>query len=398
VSRFGGGDSAVRVQNAGYGSALALDARDPGTVFLLTDRGPNVDGRAHNQKLFPTPSFAPRIGRFRLEDGAFVLQDTLILRTSDGAPLSGLAQPPGAPGSTHEQAVGLDGSLLGRGGYDPNGLDAEGLARMPDGSFWVSDEYGPYLLHVDSTGRELGRVSPFGGPRPLPAVLGRRRPNCGMEGLTLLPDGSTLAGIMQCALDNPGRSVPEIRRTRATRLVLYDTRSGRSGQYLHLLDDAGHFSSDIAALGAERFLVIERDTRWPGQPGAFKRVFAVDLRGATDVTGDARRASGLLVDGKTLEQITIGADDPAELLGRHGIRTASKTLVSDLVVDLPGWSHDKPEGLAVLDDSTLVISNDDDFGVTSSDPAGRVAPKLNPVTGRPDFVELRVLRLRAPLR
>jgi hypothetical protein len=397
LAAVGTGERAVPVLNGGYGSALVPDPADPKAFYLLTDRGPNVDGPAGGQKLFPVPSFGPRIGRFRLEGGAYVLQDTIILRARDGTPLSGLAQPPG-PGSTNEQAVGLDGELLGSGGFDANGFDAEGLVRMPDGSFWISDEYGPYLLQVDAAGRELQRVSPFGGSRPLPAVLAKRRPNCGLEGLALLPDGHTLAGIMQCPLENPSPAVAEIRSTAVTRLVLYDTRTGLSRQYIYLLDRPDHLLTEIAALGSDRFLVIERDTRWPGQPGAFKRIHGVSLHNATDVTGDPRSARGLLVDGKTLEEITLAAGDPAGILESHGIRPAAKTPVSDLVGDLPGWSHDKPEGLAVLDDSTLAVSNDDDFGVTSSDPGGQVLPKINPVTGAPDYAEIGIVRLRRPLR
>jgi hypothetical protein len=386
-------DSAVRVMNGGYGSAVALDPRDPTVVFLLTDRGPNVDGSLRGQKLFPVPDYAPRIGRFRVKGGVLVLEDTMVLRARDGARLSGLPQPPG-PGSTREQAAGLDGELLGRGGYDRNGFDLEGLARMPDGSFWVSDEYGPYLLHVDASGRELARVSPFGGERPLPAVLARRRPNCGMEGLAALPDGVTLAGVMQCGLDNPSASTPGIRRSRLTRVVLYDTRTGESRQFAHLLEHADHLSSDIAALDAHRFLIIERDLRWPAEPHAFKQIHLVDIRDASDVTGDPAAPAGLVIEEKTLEELAAGVEDPAPILERHGVRVTAKRVAADLITDLPGWSHDKPEGVAVLNDSTLLISNDDDFGIAGSHPPGRVVQKKNPVTGQVDYGELRQLRFR----
>jgi hypothetical protein len=395
LARLGTGDSAVVVLNGGYGSAIALDTTDPRTVYLLTDRGPNVNGPLRNQKLFPVPSFSPRIGRFQSERGKLGLRETIILRAGDGTPLSGLAQPPG-PGSTNEEAVSLGGVLLGDGGYDRHGLDAEGLARAPDGSFWISDEYGPYLLHVDPTGREIERVSPFGGPRPLPAVLARRRPNCGMEGLAILPDGVTLAGVMQCPLHNPSRAGDAVAASRATRIVLYDTRTGMSRQYLLLLERPEHSNTDIAALGPRRFLVIERDSRWPGQTGAFKRIHAVDLGRATDVSGDPADPNGLTFGGKTLEEVTAGSEDQRGSLGAQGITVAAKVLVADLVTDLPGWSHDKPEGLAVLNDSTVLVANDDDFGITSSDPGGQILPKINPVTGRRDFNEIRRVRLRWP--
>ena len=31
---------------------------------------------------------------------------------------------------------------------------------MKDGSFWVSDEYGPYIIHFDSTGKMIEKISP----------------------------------------------------------------------------------------------------------------------------------------------------------------------------------------------------------------------------------------------
>jgi glycerophosphoryl diester phosphodiesterase len=34
-------------------------------------------------------------------------------------------------------------------------LDPESFVRMPDGSFWIGDEFGPFLLHVDTTGKVL---------------------------------------------------------------------------------------------------------------------------------------------------------------------------------------------------------------------------------------------------
>ena len=41
---------------------------------------------------------------------------------------------------------------------DPYGYDSEGLVALPDGTFWVSDEYGPYITHFDANGYELGRL------------------------------------------------------------------------------------------------------------------------------------------------------------------------------------------------------------------------------------------------
>ena len=95
-----------------------------------------------------------------------------------------------------------------------HGLDSEGLVAMPDGTFWVSDEYGPFVVHFDAKGKELERLSPFNGT--LPKELSLRSPNEGMEGLTITPDGAMLVGIVQSALNTPGlvgapKSVPVYR-------------------------------------------------------------------------------------------------------------------------------------------------------------------------------------------
>ena len=72
---------------------------------------------------------------------------------------------------------------------------------LPDGTFWVSDEYGPYITHFDATGKQIARLSPLDGS--LPVELQNRVINRGMEGLTITPDGNTLVGIMQSALQQP---------------------------------------------------------------------------------------------------------------------------------------------------------------------------------------------------
>jgi hypothetical protein len=117
------------------------------------------------------------------------------------------------------------------------GLDPEGLVAMADGTFWVSDEYGPYIVHFDATGKEISRLDPYstamsGNNLPLPGELKKRKPNKGMEGLTLTPDGKYLVGIMQSSLDKsrwtrtaPPRSPLARVRSRASSRSRFPTRS-----------------------------------------------------------------------------------------------------------------------------------------------------------------------------
>lgn len=47
--------------------------------------------------------------------------------------------------------------------------DQEGIAFLADGSFYVSDEYGPYIYHVSATGVFLGAIQPPRAIVPLDA-------------------------------------------------------------------------------------------------------------------------------------------------------------------------------------------------------------------------------------
>lgn len=43
----------VKIYNGGFGSAMVQDSKDS-FFYMLTDRGPNIDGTIANQKVFAT--------------------------------------------------------------------------------------------------------------------------------------------------------------------------------------------------------------------------------------------------------------------------------------------------------------------------------------------------------
>lgn len=376
----------VRVMQGGYGSALAADPADPTIFYLLTDRGPNVDGPLKDSKVFPLPGFTPQIGRFRLEGDSLRLLESLPLRDDAGRPLTGLPNPDGQ-GGTGEVALGLDGNVLSP---DPNGIDSEGLVRMRDGSFWISDEYGPHLLHVDASGRTLARINPFQATGGLPRVLATRRPNRGMEGLALTPDGRTLVGIMQSPLYNPGKDA--VANSQVLRIVTYDLATAATRQYVYLLDSKSLRVSEIAAITATTFLVLERDEDplTPGKKPPVKLLYKIDLADATDISDPDNSPSGRLYGGKTPEQLS-----PAELTAA-GLRPVRKQLTLNLLQAVPTYPHDKAEGLAILSPTLIALSNDDDFGVTEA--KGKLVPKSLPATGQTDYNSVYFIRLSQPLR
>lgn len=376
----------VALHHGGYGSSAYRDPADPNRFYALTDRGPNAKSPVKGEKIFFLPDYRPAIGHFAVtEDGRVTLLKEIPLVTAQGKAITGLPNPEGY-GATGETAVDTEGRALGS---DPHGIDGEGLVVMPDGSFWVADEYGPHIVHFANDGRELDRISPQGyksntSRLALPAVFATRRPNRGMEGLALTPDGKTLVGIIQSTLYNPSKRA--VRNKTLTRIVTLDLKSGKSRQYLYRQDKANHSNSEIRMLDAHRFLVVERDGRMPGADRPVdKKIYLIDLAGAYDVTSDPRAENGLLIDGRTLEQLDWAT------LEKAGIEAVAKTLVADLT-KTRRYPHDKLEGMFFVGSGhkTLAILNDDDFGVTSGKD-GRIEPKRLAVTGKVDATTLYLL-------
>jgi len=365
----------IEVRNGGYGSGMAKHPQLDDVYYLLTDRGPNINGPNSGEKIFPTPGFNPQIGRFRLVDGQLVKEGVINLKNAAGREITGLPNQIGS-GDTGETPIMLDGTGAGR---DFDGLDSEGLVALPDGTFWVSDEYGPHMVHFNVDGTTLERINPFSVGRAIPRVLGNRRPNRGMEGLTITPDRRKLVGIMQSSLDNPTEDRAVIRKhSRVTRIVVFDLLNGESEEYVYLQEKAALSNSEIRAISDTKFVVLERDGAFPEGPGsAIKRFYEIDLTGATNVTDPANHYLGMMVNGKTLEQLTD------EEFAESGIVPVSKKIVLDLLTAAPGYPHDKPEGFEMLDDGVFAIINDDDFAINTDDD-GVFIQKVLPANGEID--------------
>lgn len=348
----------VKVYNGGFGSAMAQDPKDSAVFYMLTDRGPNIDGTVANQKVFAKPDFVPQIGKFRLKDKLLVLESVIELKNEAGVKLTGLPNPQGQ-GGTGETAISTTGAALAP---SVDGLDPEGLVLAPDGTFWVSDEYGPHIVHFDANGKTIERINPFStGTRKLPLVFARRRANRGMEGLAITPDGKTLVGMMQFPLYNPSSTA--ITGSLAIRILTFDIATGATKQFIYMMDKSTlQASSEITAITNTTFLVIERDGEFPTQANkatVLKKIYKIDLANATDISDPANGAGGKLYGGKTVEELKT-----ADVLATNGIVPVTKTLVADLMVDVPTlYAHDKVEGIVIINKNMIAVCNDDDFGV-----------------------------------
>jgi hypothetical protein len=236
--------------------------------------------------------------------------------------------------------VGMDGAPLPTSDH---GLDTEGLVALTDGTFWVSDEYRPFIVHFDVNGTELERLSPFNGT--LPRELSLRGPNRGLEGMTITPDGSTLVGMMQSALSTPGlqgsaKAVP------LTRIVTVNLATKAAREYLYPLADPEKTEvvvSEITAITNTSFLVDERDGEL--EPGANKKIYLADISDATDVGPGSTvpdstyraDAGGLQVGGKPIETLIGVTTEAAAIESVHWSPGSTTTATSSATTSWRVW-------------------------------------------------------------
>ena len=393
-------DKKLEIRNGGFGSDAAAHPTNPNQFYVLTDRGPNADfnGCAGAGKLFLTPNYTPRIGLFELQANSQIIKiKDILLKDTHGHPITGLPNPKSL-GGTNEIPYDVDGQLMVMNPQMPfdetsnpirtdiNGLDPEGLAALNDGSFWISDEYGPHLVHYDADGIELARINPFandernnlvidGKQLLLPAEFANRRANRGMESLTITPDQTTLVGVIESSLDNPDKVG---RDADATRIITINVVTGHIAQYLYRLNTAKHVNSGIVAINDHEFYIIEHDRKMPLQEvNAQKHIYKIDITQATNIEGVANQvmdnhynleqneALGLMINAQTPEQFLAFDKQNWQVLAELNIKSVHKTLVVDVIgaVDYP---HDKLEGLWLRQDGSLGLLNDDDFSITDS--------------------------------
>ena len=197
-----------------------------------------------------------------------------------------------------EQGRGFNGLAANFIGADPNKnhrFDPEGIRVGNDGSLFISDEYGPSIWQFDPAGKRLKTLTM--PPKFLISELSDnekieigdnksgRVTNKGMESLAITPDGKTLLGAMQSPLiQDGGRNGVNVR------LLRVDLATDGTSEYVYELPKPKLGLSEILALDADRFLVLERDGKG-GVEARHKRLVKIDLRGATDVSGIGGRLS-----------------------------------------------------------------------------------------------------------
>jgi hypothetical protein len=405
---------------AGFGSAIAFApgswarAGDTwrGTLFALPDRGWDKAG---------TQDYRPRIQVFAVtlvpgKSLDLALTQTILLHEADGTPMTGLD-----PAGVRPAANGFPDLPVAANGHVS--MDNESLVVAPDRSFWIGDEYGPYVYHVAPDGLLLGAIRPpaafipmrggaqsfssddppAGGAHPVPAKpeTGRGN-NQGFEGLAIAPDGRTIYPLLQSALMQDGGDAAATRQH--SRMLAYDIADPAhprlAGEYvvpLRRYADPRHSAhlqvataNDLLALNGQFFLILAHDHgrgATKSHPASiYRRICVMSIAGATDIAGTRYDGATPVAPGGALAEGVAPArvhefidllDDAS--LARFGLHNGAPDDGHDL--------YGKWEGLALAplhdprapDDYFLFVAGDNDFitqhgliaGRAFADPTGR---------------------------
>lgn len=369
----------------GIGSGLAYAG---GTTFLaLPDRGPNaVDYGA--APIDQTTSYIPRFHTFDLslapnpnyptEAGSLpqVLTPTLRKTTLlfSRTPLAYAAD--GAPAlnspSVHYFSGRSDNFDASKPSTNPNNarLDPESIRVSRDGkSVFISDEYGPYIYEFDrASGQRIRAISlpasfavsklSSTGSQEISGNTSGRVANKGMEGLAISPDGKTLIGFEQSPLIQDGGD-----GGRANRIVTIDLATGATKQYIYdnrLSDKNKNYnSSEILAVSSSQFLILERDGKGlgDGSSAVVKRLYLIDLTGATDVS--ALSGESKLLPHAVTKTLFL---DIKTALNAHGIAD------TDIPAKLEGAAFGPDVTIDGQVRHTLYLANDNDFDTLEHNP------------------------------
>lgn len=313
-------DSGDAVRLGGF-SALHFVENENNVFYFktITDRGANagetevtIDGKKITARPFLIPEFAPSVVEFSFNADTkkvSVLNRT-PLKDEDGEALSGLPPKPLA-GQVMESAIDTDSNLLDS---DELGVDSEGYCQAA-GYRFVSEEYNPALLMFD---KNLVLEKQWVPGRGLPLALAKRLPNRGLEALDC--DSQFAYMMLQSPLEGEQH----------VRFIVFDWHNEKTvGEYLYPVDAMkADRIGDLAIVNGQKFVVIEQNGK-AGVEKGIRNVYLVDLKSAGP--GGALKKDFLL---------------NLNSLGLH--------------------NFEKIEGITVVDNRTIALIVDNDFGLTGA--------------------------------
>ena len=369
----------INFRESGFSGMFMIPGTNGKEFWIVSDRGVNIDAANANtascrptyDKIYAFPNYAPKIHRVRVQGDSVQILQTISIKRPNGTGATGIINPTGF-GSTAAEVASTD-TVLNCANFNSKvapkdiwGIDAEGIIMDRNGNFWICEEGGPTIWVVNQQGVVVKRYTPYAnlvGAQPQDVLIDTcfkyRKNNRGFEGIAMAPNGKVYA-IIQSPVLYPTKTVGE--GTRVHRILEIDPVTNATKMYAYLNDGIIGASGsnqirlrdwkigDMAAINDSTFLVLEAALRGTSD---IKKMYTININGATVVN------SGLY-NGLTLEALVDSAG-----LAAQNIKPVRKTLMLDFLQN--GWNAqlEKIEGLAIINDSTIAVCNDNDYGQVS---------------------------------
>jgi hypothetical protein len=333
----GGKESAARFEGQPVQGFSGIQFGEDGTYWLLSDNGfgakyNSIDYqlRLNNLTLSPKTSEGG--------DGTVTLNNAMVLSDPDKhIPFYIVNE------FTPERVLT---------GFD---FDIESFVIASDGTLWIGEEFGPFLLHVDATGKVLEPPYPtpdFGEgknpeedfvqspqnpaqmanvPNPSEPSAATLKRSQGFEGMAMNPEKTKLYPVLEgTVVGDPEGTVRIYEFDLATK-----SYTGIVGRYK--LEDAANAIGDFAVINDNEYLVIERDAA-AGAEAKLKRVYKIDLT-QQDETG--------LVEKEFVADL-LQISDPNTLAPstQEGVFSFPFVTIEDVLV---------------LDATTILVANDNNY-------------------------------------
>ncbi|KAG6845603.1 hypothetical protein H0H87_006656 [Tephrocybe sp. NHM501043] len=309
---LGGIGSAIDLK---YGTFKASEGKFSGTFIVQPDRGYNVDqtinyqARTHEVDFTLVPYYDTVNLTFAAAQKTLSLKykKTTLAWDRNNVKTSGLS-----PVAVRQPQQGYPAKALA----DPEmpiastelphlSINAEGIVQLQDGSYWISDEYGPYIYRFSKEGHLIQTIQPPNAflPRDVRGNLNftsdetlstGRVGNQGFENLSLDHKNNILYAMLQSATLQDGGDTKTA--SRYSRLVAYDVslpttvRPKLVGEWVVPLPlsskNKTRASSEIHFVSPGVFLALARDGNGRGgddDNSAYKQADLFTTIGATDI-------------------------------------------------------------------------------------------------------------------
>jgi hypothetical protein len=342
------------------GFSAVLAGPVAGSFYVMPDNGFGTKGNSADALLrmvAVNPDFRTASGGSGLvraadyatgaAQGSFNTSTFISLRDPDGK----LGFPIVAAGINYpNSAIPVDASVRAGRLLTGGDLDIESVRKDKNGHLWFGEEFGPFLVKTDATGKvlkhEVSLPNSLGiGGNPLvqspqnpylTGGVGNNLPGSGgFEGMAINLAGDKLYTLLERPL------IPD---SDQKHLIInefsIDSESYTGKTFGYQLDEAGTNIGDMTAINDHEFLVIERNGIQGTNPNAadmFKKIFKIDI--------DKVDARGFAEKTEVVDLLNIA--DPDDL-NRDG----------KLTFDFPFVTI---EDVLILDANTLLVINDNNY-------------------------------------